>query len=778
MAYIASKKHGDVQRLKTTALASALMLALPAGAAMAAEPAPAKKDDAVLPAVKVEAQTELPAYKADKASSPKLTQPLVNTTQSISVIKEELFKEQAATTLTEALRNSPGVSTFFLGENGNTNTGDAIYMRGFDTSSSIYVDGVRDLGSISRDVFNIEQIEIAKGPAGTDNGRGAPTGYINLSSKSPKLENALSGSVNVGSADFKRASLDWNMAIKDIEGAAFRLNLMAQDAGVVGRKEVENNRWGIAPSLAFGLGSNTRTVFSYLHVKQDNVPDGGVPTIGLPGYSSPVQNASGTTPAIPARPYVTTAAKVDPKNFYGSTADFDNVTADMFTARFEHDFSSNVTLRNTSRYGKTSQFYVLTGFMGSAPNLLTPNPANPDTWTVARSNRQLKDQRNEILTNQTNVTANIVAGGLEHSLSGGLEFIRENQTTYGYDGLGTMPAANLYHPNPNDAVTGYSPVRNGVRADGTTNTIGAYLFDTIKLSEQWQINGGLRFDHYNTSYESISKSTATSNPTLPVGTLVPLALEAKDNLVNWKAGVLFKPADNGSVYLSYATSQQPPGGANFALSAATNSGANPKYEPQKAKTAEFGTKWDLLNKQLAFTAAVYRTTVTNEIEQDPTDKLYYQSGEKRVQGVEVGLTGDITKNWSVNAGFSIADTEVVAGATVAADGVSRALNYTPKKTFTAWTTYKLPYGITIGGGARYADGLQRGVDGAVGTPSHTESYWVFDAMAAYAINRNVTVQLNVYNLGDKEYVAAINKSGYRYTPGAPRSAQLSANFAF
>ncbi|GAB3258632.1 catecholate siderophore receptor Fiu [Chitinimonas naiadis] len=777
MAYIASKKHGDVQRLKSTALASAMMLALPAGMAVAAEQAPAK-DDTVLPAVKVQAQIEQPAYKAEKSSSPKLTQPLLNTTQTISVIKEELIQEQGATTLTEALRNSPGVSTFFLGENGNTNTGDAIYMRGFDTSSSIYVDGVRDLGSISRDVFNIEQIEVAKGPAGTDNGRGSPTGYINLSSKTPKRDDAISGSVKIGSADYKRANLDWNKSIKGIDGAAFRLNVMAQDAGVAGRDEVKNKRWGIAPTLGFGLGSNTRTIFSYLHVKQDNVPDGGVPTIGLPGYSSPVQNASGTTTAIPARPYVTAAPKVNSSNFYGSTSDFDKVTADMFTARFEHDFSSNVTLRNISRYGKTNQNYVLTGFMGSAPNLLTPNPANLDTWTIARSNRQIKDQRNEILTNQTNVTANLVTGGIEHSLSGGIELIRETQTTYGYDGLGTMPAANLYHPDPNATITGYNPIRNGVRTDGTTNTVSAYLFDTVKLSEQWQLNGGLRLDHYNTTYQSIAKSTAAANPTLPVGTLVPTSIEAKDNLLNWKFGVLFKPVDIGSVYVSYATSQQPPGGANFALSTSVNSAANPKFDPQEAKTAEIGTKWDLLDKRLAVTAAVYRTEVTNEVEQDPTDKLYYQTGKKRVQGVELSATGDITKEWSVSAGFSIADTEVVNGASVGADAASRALNYTPKKTFTSWTTYKLPYGITLGGGARYADGLQRGADGAVGTPSHTESYWVFDAMAAYAVNRNVTIQLNLYNLADKEYVAAINKSGYRYTPGAERSAQLSANFLF
>ena len=108
--------------------------------------------------------------------SPKFTQTLQDTPQTIQVIGKELFNEQGATTLTEALRNSAGVGTFYAGENGNTATGDTIYMRGFDSSSSIFVDGARDLGSISRDLFNIEQVEVVKGPAGTDTGRSAPTG--------------------------------------------------------------------------------------------------------------------------------------------------------------------------------------------------------------------------------------------------------------------------------------------------------------------------------------------------------------------------------------------------------------------------------------------------------------------------------------------------------------------------------------------------------------------------------------------------------------------------
>ena len=145
--------------------------------------------------------------------------------------------------------------------------------------------------------------------------------------------------------------------------------------------------------------------------------------------------------------------------------------------------------------------------------------------------------------------------------------------------------------------------------------------------------------------------------------------------------------------------------------------------------------------------------------------------------MELGATGELARNWMVSAGYLYMDTNVEAGRLLTANGENQ-LTYTPKQSFTLWTSYQLPMGLKIGGGARFSDKLLRGTDGAVGTPAYTESYWVFDAMASYAINRNVDLRLNVYNLADERYVASINKSGYRYNPGTPRSASLTANVRF
>lgn len=760
MKAIKSRKHPITRsQLAGTALAAAL---LPLGAhaaddASAATATAAPATVAPQSTVEVVGNYENP-FRAENASSPKYTERLVDTAQTVQVIKKELFEQQGALTLTEALRNTPGVGAFFLGENGNTNTGDAIFMRGFDTSGSIYVDGVRDVGSISRDVFNLEQIDVLKGPAGTDNGRSAPTGSVNLVTKKANLTDLVTTAITGGSGEQKRITLDANKVLDEQRGIAVRLNVLAQDSGSAARDVVENKRWAVAPSIGFGLNGPTRVHLDYLHVDQNNIPDGGVYVIGLPGYTSPDR----------AKPWVADAPKVDPKNFYGSVDDYDDVKADMATVRIEHDFSPTMKLQNTSRYGKTSQDYLLTAFLTSAANLATPVEADPNTWTLARSIRTGKDQENKILTNVTTLTSQFDTGAVSHTLVTGLEITSERQTTWGLTGLGTLPPANIYRPDPNQAPT--TPVdvrRTGAYNEGEVDTQSVYVFDTVKVGERWIFNGGVRLDHFRGDYSVVA---LTNN------VLTPTRFKVGDNLVNGKLSALYKPTANSSVYAMVASSKQPPGGS-FTVSGNANSAQNPIYDPQKTVTTEVGGKLDLLKSKLSLSAALFRTDVENEVEQDPVDQQWYQTGEKRVQGVELGATGELAPHWLLSAGYLYMDTSVERGRNVTAAG-ENSLTYTPKQSFTAWTSYDLPWGLRIGGGARFSDKLARGTDGAAGTPAYTESYWVFDAMVGYKVSKHVDLRLNVYNIGDEKYVAAINKSGYRYTPGTPRSASLTANVRF
>lgn len=794
--YIRSRKHTSARPLAVAALATSLALALP-GAAWAGAATPVDtdtdtdsgakhedhKDKAHQPQPQTLAQVQVTGsrvrdYSAEQVSSDKFTQPILDTPQTLQVITSDLFTEQGATTLTEALRNSPGVGTFYAGENGNTSTGDTIYMRGFDTSGSIFVDGIRDTGSISRDVFNIQQVEVQKGPAGTDTGRSAPTGSINLVTKHAQLQDATSGTVSAGVDGQRRATTDWNQTLDARSGTALRVNGMWQDSDVPGRDHVQNKRWGIAPSLAVGLDTATRFHLDLLYVEQDNIPDGGVPTIGLPGWTAQPGLAQ-----LAGRP-------VDPENFYGTGADHDDVTTQMATFRVEHDFSDTLKLTNTARWGKTEQDYLLTSFTGTGGTAADPLAGNikwtdiddRSTYTLARNLPTFKDQENTILTDQVNLRADFNTGPVVHNLSTGLEFTREEQKTRGQAVTGgtAWTAASLYDPDWN--ATGLAWAPNGADSQGKTTTSSAYLFDTIKFGGQFLVTAGLRVDHYRTDFSSLVACGSRGAPAcgaLAAGSIVQgVDADTSDTLFNWKLGAVYKVADLVSLYANYAISQQPPGGNNFTFSNSASSLDNPNLDPQKARTAEIGSKWNLLDDGLLLSVALFQTEVTNELVQDPTDTaVYYQTGKKKVEGIELSAVGKLTDHWSLSAGYTAMNTSVEEGAAVTSDG-SNNLSYTPDDAFTAWSTYRLPFGLTVGGGVRYSGRMHRGTDGAVGTPAFTKSYTVWDAVATYTVNPHLDLRLNAYNLFDKEHVVGINKSGYRYTPGAPRTVMLSADFRF
>ncbi|RZI96758.1 MAG: TonB-dependent siderophore receptor, partial [Rubrivivax sp.] len=406
-----------------------------------------------LPAVQVQGTTDSGDYKADTVSSPKFTQPLVDTPQTITVIKKEILQEQGARTLLEALRNTPGI-TMTLGEGGNSNTKDNIFMRGFDSSGSVYIDGVRDLGNFPRDMYNIEQVEIIKGPSGSEFGRGAPSGTINLATKVPRLENFVAGSGSLGTSEQKRGTIDINRTLS--ETSAIRFNAMAQDSGVPGRDAVQNKGLSFAPTLALGLNTPTRTFLSYEHVDQNNRPDGGVTTLGLPSYTT-----------IPGQ------ARPSRDNYYGSLSDFEKVDGDMLTARIEHDLAPGSTLRNTTRVARVRHDLMLFAPGGATAG----NPI-----TVSRS-RQTKWQENELFTNQTNLTTTFRTGAYEHSLSTGVELIQERQHNRAYNTVAGIPAANAYSPDPAQLTPAFTSLSfSGVQDRDRVTTLGLYAFDTLKLN--------------------------------------------------------------------------------------------------------------------------------------------------------------------------------------------------------------------------------------------------------------------------------------------------------
>ncbi|MFV5454982.1 catecholate siderophore receptor Fiu [Acinetobacter towneri] len=744
MAQIKSRKHNR----------SAQLMALAASLPLLAHAASPEDDVTHLPTITVKSEAES-KYKADSLSSAKYTQPLLDTPQTISVIKKEILQEQGAISLVEALRNTPGI-TLQLGENGNTSAGDAFQMRGFSTQTSTYVDGIRDLGAISRDVFNLDQIEVVKGPSGSEAGRGAASGYINLVSKLPQSENSQEISASYNTAKHARLSADINQVINP--NTAFRLNMMGQEGGVEGRDYIENNSYAIAPSLAFGLNTATRLYLYSQHIRQRNIPDGGIPTIGMQGFYN-------------SDSLLATAPKVNRENFYGHVNDYEDVDADMFTAKIESDLTDRLKLTNITRVGKTQMNRVLTGINTGANGLRTNGSSNPAEWEVNRS-RQGVDQENKILANQSTLNWSVKTGAVQHDVVAGMEFLKEQQssklmaTQMPGEATADTPWANLYHPDRNQAMPAL--IYNGGYTDGETQTAAAYLFDTLKFGERFQLNGGVRVDYYETDYQGL---------TLPRGgnALVATDLSTHDTLFSWKLGAVYKPTLNSSIYAAYAKSLTPPGSTNFTLSESGNDAIN--AQPQETHHYELGSKWELLQGKLAVAAAAYRTENENQSTIDPISQLAVQEGKKRVDGVELSAVGQITDAWNVSAG--VAHMKVKQLNQRSSSSTTLSERWSPEWTASLWSTYDWA-GFKFGLGARYVDEQKRVVtdSNAPANMPNIPGYVVFDALAGYNFNKNASLNLNLYNLADKEYISTLNNGGGRVVLGQPRSAAISLNYKF
>ncbi|QTD64770.1 catecholate siderophore receptor Fiu [Acinetobacter towneri] len=745
MAQIKSRKHNR----------SAQLMALAASLPLLAHAASPEDDVTHLPTITVKSEAES-KYKADRLSSAKYTQPLLDTPQTISVIKKEMLQEQGATSLVEALRNTPGI-TLQLGENGNTSAGDAFQMRGFSTQTSTYVDGVRDLGAISRDVFNIDQIEVVKGPSGSEAGRGAASGYINLVSKLPQSENSQEISASHNTAEHARLSADINQVINP--NTAFRLNVMGQEGGVEGRDYIENKSYAIAPSLAFGLNTATRLYLYSQHIRQRNIPDGGIPTIGMKGFYN-------------SDSLLATAPKVNRENFYGHVNDYEDVNADMFTAKIESDLTDQLKLTNITRVAKTHMNRVLTGLNTGSSGLRTNGSSNPADWEVNRS-RQGVDQENKILANQSTLNFNLNIGNVQHDFVAGIEFLREQQssklmaTQLPGEATADTPWANLYHPDRNQAMPAL--IYNGGYTDGETQTAAAYLFDTLKFGERFQLNGGVRVDYYETDYQGLTLLPRGGNA------LVAADLSTHDTLFSWKLGAVYKPTLNSSIYAAYAKSLTPPGSTNFTLSESGNDAIN--AQPQETHHYELGSKWELLQGKLAVAAAAYRTENENQSTIDPISQLAVQEGKKRVDGVELSAVGQITDAWNVSAG--VAHMKVKQLNQRSSSSTTLSERWSPEWTASLWSTYDWA-GFKFGLGARFVDEQKRVVtdSNAPANMPNIPGYVVFDALAGYNFNKHASLNLNLYNLADKEYISTLNNGGGRVVLGQPRSAALSLNYKF
>lgn len=492
------------------------------------------QQETTLSTVNVEAAADA-SFKTEASPQGKFTAPLLDTPKTVQVINEEIIKQTGATSLQDALRSTPGI-TFGNGEGGNP-TGDQPFIRGMDAQSSTFVDGMRDIASGTRELFNVEAVEVIKGADSAYAGRGGAGGSINITTKKAKNENFISGDVGLGTDNYLRGTLDINRKINDT--TAFRLNAMGHSADVPGRNGPDNKRWGIAPTVTFGMGTPTEVTLSWQHLQTDNTPDGGVPYLysnaamaGLPGGST-VRPTYGN----------------DRANWYGlNNRDFEKEKSDLFTASVTHKFTDTNKIRNSLRYSKTKQDYVWTQPDDSKGNVL-----NGYVWR--RGNARVSDTTT--LQNVTEFTGKEQTGSIGHSYAFGLELSKEKADvrSAAIQSGGTCTSVSdpwcttLSNPSGANAPWNFAWALPTQSTVNKIDTIAVYGFDTLKLNEQWLVNAGLRVDHYKLSASGPASTGRNPAPAYD--------LSRSDTLFNYQLGVVYKPAANGSIYANLGTSSRP-----------------------------------------------------------------------------------------------------------------------------------------------------------------------------------------------------------------------------
>jgi catecholate siderophore receptor len=650
--------------------------------------------------------------------------------QSVTVIPREVIEQQAATTLRDVLRNVSGIS-MAAGEGGGGPAGDNLTLRGFAARNDIFIDGIRDFASYTRDTFNVEQVEVVKGPSSAQTGRGSTGGYINLFSKQPQARSFVGGTIGLGLPDYRRATADINIGEdrSGLDGVAFRLNLLYHDVDTPGRDFVETERFGIAPSLSVGLGSSTRAVLSYMLLDQDNVPDYGIPFVPA------------TNTALPA--YAEQPAPVDFSNYYGLLArDYEDLRTNVLTFALEHDLGQDIRIANTTRYGHSRRDSIY-----SSPRFAST------TGTDITPQIQSRDTVDEILLNQSNLSAEFDTAGVRHDLIVGFEIARETSRNQ----LRTVTAGSntdLFDPDPRRPWTGTIVDIPGAVVRAQADSLAAYLFDTVNLSEQLLFSGGVRWERYETDYRP-----APTTPPSP-------DLARTDETVTWRAGLTFKPVPTLSLYAGAGTSVNP---SLENMTQTTPTAAVFALKPERSRTLEVGAKWDAFRGKLLVTGAVFRIDKTNARTPGlPGEPATVLAGEQRVDGFELGATGWISKSWQLIAAYTYLDSEVRESNTPAELG--NRLGNVPAHSGTVWTTFKPADGVEIGGGVRYVG--QRYTN--VANTRLVEDYWLADATIAYDVSLKTSLRLNVFNLLDEEFIDQVG--GGHFVPGPGRSAVATLAF--
>jgi len=781
-------------------------------------PAPAAQQAPALGGVTV-TDTAIEEAPGGHQESPKAVRPVRDTPQTVTVLTAEVIEQQNLLTLRDMLSTVPGI-TFGAGE-GGTPPSDQINFRGYSATTDITQDGVRDSAAYSRsDSFNLEQLEVTNGANSVTSGAGSVGGSINLVTKRPKPTTSIALSGGLGTADYYRGTVDANVRVSDL--IAVRFNAMGHKNRVPGRDVEKNERWGFAPSITIGIEDPTSLTLQYLHQHDDNIPQYGVP------YYKTATNPGGILPGADRSDY-----------FGFRNVDKQEIVVDQATAIASHEFSDNVSIRNLARWQQVKQFTIVgppqgtyclsTGVTvtggscvvdldtrtgpGQVFNITIP----AGYYYITGPRGTYRDSKNELLFDQLDLNATFNTGGIEHTTAFGAAVSWEKYTLwngsayrnadgsnpYAFDPL--APSATAHFPyvniaNPNEVVPGPalpgavygSNVYTGpINRTPSGHTVGEvtnyalYAFDAMKLGK-FELNAGIRWESNEArSTSGIATQTVTRN---------------KADFFSYRVGLVYKPIEAVSLYVAYGNSKTPSQSSVNGSCTQTATTDTCNVKPEGAKNYEIGAKAELFDGGLLLTASAFRNE-RDSYRVDSGDPLVISpqlDGHSRVDGIALGAVGRITPAWSVTANYTYLDGKLIqsvsdfclanpgpgtgtpprtcTNSAANPDPLAGArLANTPKHAGSLFTTYSLPFGLSIGYGVTYQGSFA--FSAAATGVIYSSPYWVHSAYLNYAFTPKLSAQVNVKNIFDKLYFTRIRNNGWA-TPGDGRAGVLTVNYRF
>ena len=743
-----------------------------------------------------------------------------DTPQAVTVITTETMQQQATTTLGDALRNVPGI-TIAIGE-GGTLAGDQFKINGFDAKDDIYLDGLRDFAAYTRDSFNYEQVQVLTGPSGLMFGRGTGGGAINTISKTAHLGDAYSVNGEIGNGDHYRATGDFNYQLSDT--SAVRLNLMYTDTGVVDRDLVHSTRYGIAPTIAFGLGTDTTFTASLSHQQTAARPDYGIVVASPPTsiYAKPASEFG-----------------VPRSNYMGLEADHDKNTADIFTTKLTHVATDWLTLSNDTRAAVYSRVFRYTS-TDACDNTISTNYCNlrlfgfagpGATGTFDRTQTLAATGGSEPYHQAAWGVQDIGSANADFHIDGfhnvaivgfDVSFQRSDRTIYAYS-LPAGPNATLYPLGDHTAtrrnigwsiynpthqpIAGYAPIlptptnlgsdtaTSVLYSSGEATDLGAFVTDRFWFTNEVSLIAGVRMDQYRASYRTTTVGT-TANPN-PVTTF-----KAPNFLFDPRASLVWEPDQNQTYYVSWGKAATPIGTSVVGSPTPISSALSSALKPDKSETIELGAKVNL--NGIGLTASVFSETKSNALQTDPaTGNIDIQSSQKqRVQGFSASVTGEVVKSLNLTAAYTYLNPIITAdfstcttpAATIANPTplpvcvaniatVGKQITFVPKNAVSFWADYNagdLLRGLSFGGGFIYQSHLFNAYTAPaaatypLGRIVEIPETIELDAVAAYEVTEKLRLQLNINNIADR-----LNYSqsfGNRATPAAGRTFTFSAGY--